>query len=465
MGSWWLPGEPEQKWNGTLSWKPDGRTQLELVGIVRTATGSSENMGVGPVLVLGRSHEGKFYTCHHTFFAGFTGGFHNDSFRTSRLDVQEIFVGKHFENESDIRFGRVRFAYSNLHEWYWGKSAMVPESVPNEEGHFDGVVTRVTHQRRQIWATTTSDGATIKNDYNYNSHHTENPTPQITFTHTDGILITAQKLSELSQTFLGPEIQFRTLVNLIADYPLQLATAKAALTTDGQSDIEIYHILLRPRQERQDHDPQLSPVQYEHLGASKFEQVLRTWFQIYEQAKTVVHLYLSDRLSGSLELDSTFLTVMQALEAYHHLFYPSHVYMDPENFKRTVADTIIKAIPENLDRSLKDKLKGMLRYGYEYSLAKKLEEIVNELPDGKLKNEVQAGGFLRRSVETRNYLVHRDPEAKANAFADHDLYIAGCIWQAVIYALLLGRAGLPPSDINRADGVMRWKRGTLQTIG
>ena len=414
-----------------------------------------------PPLILGLSHEGKFYTCYHTNFAGTNQGFNNDSYFSSVLDVECVFVKHHFRKVDDVRFGRVRFAYSNMHEWYWGTSAMTKVEIPSEEGKYDGRQTTVTHKRRELWNVILPDGSKVENDFGYNTNHTEDPLPQITFTHTDGVLITAQTPSKLVQRFLTPEHQFRTLISLLGDYSIEVSTVHAALDPEGSTNIEVYHKRLRPRRLRKKRDAQESPVLFDHLGAERFKAVLNSWYRVYEQVKTVAHLYLSDRLSGSLELEGTFLTVMQALEAYHHLFYPSHVYMERGEYRRAIAPVLTEAIPSTAEPSLKEKLKELLRYGYEYSLKKKLEEIILELPDDTLRNDVQAPGFLGRSVTTRNYLVHRDPEAAAKAFDQHELYRAGCVWQEVIYALVLGRAGLQPSEITRAGKMMRWKRGTL----
>lgn len=464
-GEWWLPNVPEKRWSGTLNWEPEGGARLELAGVVETSGHTSKDRGPGPAIVLGQSHVGKIYTCLHTFFAGNSSGFHGKiKYDISRLDVDTIFSDIHFNDLQEIRFDRVRLRYSNLHEWYWGGSAITMKEILSTDGMYDGKEWQITHARRKLWEVATPEGYQVENSYNFSYEDTEAPTPQIIFTHTDGILITANGSAGMREVFYALERSFRELIHLLAEFPLQLTAVEAARERDGQTGIMIYNRALLSHLPTRKRPHLFAPILFSQLGPRRFEVIFRAWLDVREKLRMIANLYLSDRLGNRLELSGAFLRIMQALEAYHHIFYPNHVYMEREEYRRTVAAALVKAIPANVTRPLRDKLKSMVGYGYEYSLFKKLEELTGELPSGELRNEVLSGDFLRQSVNTRNYLVHRDPEAQSNSLEGAELYRAVRAWQEVLFAMLLGRIGLSPDEINRGSATQRQRRGRYFTM-
>ena len=85
--------------------------------------------------------------------------------------------------------------------------------------------------------------------------------------------------------------------------------------------------------------------------------------------------------------------------------------LDTENVKKTLID----AIPQTVARDHKDALRARIRYGNEFSLRKRLDELAARLspairtlifgPDGRVP---------QRWVDTRNYYSHWDQELRAN---------------------------------------------------
>ncbi len=135
---------------------------------------------------------------------------------------------------------------------------------------------------------------------------------------------------------------------------------------------------------------------------------MKRWIKNYRLIYTLFSLYRSARYEEK-SIETKFLLLSQAVESYHRRFRDGS-YLSKSEFQSQVLKTLYKAIPAQLDQSFKDSLKSRLKYSNEYSLRKRIKDLINEnkkileryfkIPND-LENEI---------VNARNYLTHFDKD-------------------------------------------------------
>ena len=106
-----------------------------------------------------------------------------------------------------------------------------------------------------------------------------------------------------------------------------------------------------------------------------FQQCVENWFVKAEKILPIVELYFGLFYLPSMYIGLEFLILTQVLEAYHRRMYAGE-YMDTETYKEAVYPLLIKAIPSDLHKDHKESLKSRMQYGYDFSLRKRLNQIV-----------------------------------------------------------------------------------------
>ena len=100
-----------------------------------------------------------------------------------------------------------------------------------------------------------------------------------------------------------------------------------------------------------------------------------------------------------------FLFLINALESYHRIDFEDR-YMDDGNYNDKVYCNLVEAIPEDIPNSLKDSLKSRLKYHNEYSLKKRLDEILERFKSTIDVIIEEKDNFSNRVKDMRNYYSH-----------------------------------------------------------
>jgi hypothetical protein len=169
----------------------------------------------------------------------------------------------------------------------------------------------------------------------------------------------------------------------------------------------------------------------------EFDEIIQKWYSMNYSIESVINLYFGTQYSTGLYADNTFLMLMQAFEAYHREKYRSiyeseekyekivndlrsfingemsHVYDDSKSFKSPTPPTGVSALKNlneryDIDPDLITKLtEGVLKHANEYSLRKRLREVVAEyeplledLPHNIVDKQ-------HKIIETRNHITHQ----------------------------------------------------------
>lgn len=147
---------------------------------------------------------------------------------------------------------------------------------------------------------------------------------------------------------------------------------------------------------------------------------IQKWFEMAIRLRPVFDLYFGIFDMPFMYIQLQFLTLSQALETYHRRKYDGF-YMAVEKYE-SIEQILIQAIPVDLDNSHRDSLKSRIKYGYEYSLRKRLELILKEVlePYKRIIDRLigNRGEFIDKVVKTRNYLTHYTEDLEQTAITD-----------------------------------------------
>jgi hypothetical protein len=173
------------------------------------------------------------------------------------------------------------------------------------------------------------------------------------------------------------------------------------------------------------------------------------WTANYELYRTAVELYSSTELFADQLLDFQLLAVMQALETLHRNRFGG-TYLTEGEYK-PVNEALRGAIPPNVSDDLRNALKAKLQYGNDYSLRKRLKELLRKLPQQTADLiHPNLAAFLDTAVSTRNFLTHRTAELEKVSYQGAELYSATRLLRWFFLAVLLTDLGLPSAILSTA---------------
>jgi hypothetical protein len=250
------------------------------------------------------------------------------------------------------------------------------------------------------------------------------------------------------------ERYFHPLVNL-----LTLATGQSS----GRTSLRFWHAPGEPQDprevpievlERRIYSPQFSSVSvaphemhftYEDV-TQEWELLMQKWFALMKKAGAAANLFFSVTYNPDMYVEQKFMSIVQALEVFHRCTTPNIDIPEVEHQKR-VSD-ILTSVPENL----RNWLKRRLSFSNEPNLEKRLTELVDATGDVVTPFLANKNGFIRRVVDTRNYLVHRNPKLQVRSVREADLWKYSFVLSLVMRAALL--RGIM-SDADRANARVR----------
>jgi hypothetical protein len=449
-GKWWAPATPEQVSAGTLLVDDEGARLESVVGpLANVNIADPQIFHSGPPVLNGLTHAGVTYTLFRNFYSGFRKSV--DTVAT--LDVVHLLRGRHFENQAAATFREGVFQYSNLHLWLFELDPLKVEPVPGQQRTF-----KVSHIRSDLWRADLGDGFVLRNTYSFQRGSSVNPA-SATFSHTDGIYLTAE--TERAYTdFLPCEYRFRALVNLLGN--CQLEVCSEVFRLDPGSDVQLIGRHSCGGFTRRD-DPRRNQTPVRFASLENFSAVVEGWFAEYSRLKPIVDLYFFGKHNRTLDTGTVFLGVIQALEAYHRTYCPG-AFMAQAEYNAKVRPLLDAAIPDGLDGPFRQRLRSAIQYGFEFSLRRRLSELVASLPESDVFATVRQSEFRNRTVDTRNTMTHQIAAPEFPPLQGAELYAAVQRWREVLFALILARIGVGGTVVLAAVERLRRSAGTFVTL-
>lgn len=141
------------------------------------------------------------------------------------------------------------------------------------------------------------------------------------------------------------------------------------------------------------------------------------WAENIEKIREPVALLLS--AEESIEPELRLLVICQALEAFHRNIHGGQ-YLSVEDYE-PIRKTIVEAIREGIDISLRTSLKKRIEFGYQYSLGKRLDLLFKSLDASIMEMLSVPRDFAQDVKDARNLFTHWDRSSTSGPPSGTDL--------------------------------------------
>jgi hypothetical protein len=433
-GWWWLPDRPGGRLYGTLKYKNGESISLELTGSF-----SDENIIFGgkiwrSEIIIGFSENGKEVTLLTNYEISRSS--HAPGTTRSIIISDYIFLGKHFISLESIRFSAIQANYTNLEEWMW--------DYPFESKHENDIWSTSYKRPQSFKARVPSLNSIIESAFSVRNSGDGFRTFE--WVHAGFIRLTPSQENNF-KWFLRQLIDIQYLLSLCANAPIYIKYITALgnkvyrpLPGGGlyyDETIDIYFIQARYNVIEKIHPLQmlinLSVIR------NKLRTILELWFNNANILRSVYDLYFGYLYNPRMYIQFLFLSLVQALESFHRIKM-SGKYINDKGYKK-YEEMIINSIPPEINPDHRDSLKARIKYGNEFSLRKRFNEILFTLRNTINKIDIPANVISDKIVDTRNYLTHYDEEALNKSLQNEELFYANQLLSIIITILLLREAG------------------------
>jgi hypothetical protein len=443
QGVWWLPDQPKNRVCGAFTFTPTTGVVLELEGELHPNI-PIQIGSFNPSLIVGIANSGEYINIINCRSTGVSH--RRDTYSTSKFAGEMAFTGKHknaihFSNTEQILFRRLSIHYANLDEWL---AEYIADFNVEEADFSQGRPVTIEYMPTRAFEVE-CDGYKIILSIRHDRKHS--PRKRITIGKQAFIEIAFEESKSLDDCFyyIYQLRNFLTLGLSVPTYPLQVS---GRLETEENLDF-LYSLPHLPTE--------IKPINPDHILFTfpniqdNFQSYLDSWFKQAEPLKPVYDLYFSTRYNPHEYLQSTFLSLTQALETYHRRQYGG-VYLATEAYKQDVYPKLAEAIPPDLGNDFKQSLKnGTLKYANQFSLRKRLKDMTKELSEQRLgiiflNTKDKRYSFADRVNNVRNYLTHYDPNSPVDISSQELLDLIEKL-RAILEIYLLKEIGFEFSQI------------------
>lgn len=443
-GEWWLPEDPGITVSGIINFNQKEGGKLELIGSFEKVVDDLPSLKPRDI-ILGFSTEGKKITLWRCYNTG--SSITQSGLSTTQFHVQFIFVGHHFPTQEDIYFNEILIEYSNINEW-------VTTRIPKSKIH-----NFKDHQSIEIKYNYPPVSSIVLNNFSIillQDYYSRFSSDEMIFKEKTFFIIKTNQNTSIEIFIYTYNYHLQNLLSLLRGKPI--STNKVIGRTESAflespkgdriaTDIEIY---FRFRNAPLDlvtnthpHDYVISFFEFQ----KNMEESIKCWFEKAELLRPVYDLYFSIIFNPYMYLQNQFLSLTQALESYHRRIYGGK-YLEDDKYK-LIEKEIIAAIPKETIDDLKQSLLTKIKYGNEFSLRKRLNEILDncivyyELP-------CSIDEFVNDVITTRNYLVHYEESERKKAKDDEELFELVLILKIIVEICLLIELKIPNNIIKTA---------------
>jgi len=243
----------------------------------------------------------------------------------------------------------------------------------------------------------------------------------------------------------------------------QLSTRSVAIKTldkDGKRPHPL-RLLFHQRGKRECPDVHAAEMLLPYnVVREQFPQIVQKSFARSEQAVLAANVFFGSQLLESPTVNVKFLAAVQAAESYHRAL-GTGLYMDQAVYDKAMCE-LLPRIPASIQGDHRISPKNRLKYGNEYPLRKRLNDMLNRVPED-LRLKIAAGDvnkFVGKVVDTRNYYTHYDHTARVHAFEAKDTFIAAERLRILLTAILLQDLDINDQDLlptfQRNQKFWRW---------
>ncbi len=401
MGKWWLSDNFRRRIPGELFIDNNYGLCLKLNGCFFEPDKIQRNTLDMPIdFIFGKIAGEEDITLKDSILISYSSN-------SSIYKVYSVFSGIKFKTLNDVRFNVVNVSFNNLNKWvsdhffddnfgyiYSKNEASINVQLkPIDLGEISGFKLRIKIKNLDL----------IKN------HCT-------TGFHFDSVLEILDEKPRLFDEYLDISKKFSGFLSFATLKPAFISKMDGIITHERKKDDHV-DILLRFRESD---DVDFSQKEYFGLIPYRFieqniTQVVLRYFELVDLYYPVYDLYLTSIWNPSTILENEFQNLVEGLEAYHRRKLTGK-YVSNEKYEKEILPLFLDVIPAELDTSFKEKLKNAMKYLNEYSLRKRIIELIRNLPKAlNFKIQKDTGyreNIIKNIVLLRNHFAHFDPNGK-----------------------------------------------------
>lgn len=441
-GYWWTPGSEGRKVPGTLEYDPDEGITLQLLTTLRKEGNipNADSAANRYDRILGKTTSDDDITLRNCIFSEVSG---IGGTQTEQYQANEMLIGHCFTDS--IEFSRLQVKSDLIDAWAERTATSFDSLVLDRAGGEEpvkgqaGDTFEIKVKTPETLNAEIEKGA-IKLKHNISTNLRRRGGGEITdkcFFEVDFesdnveyevLLDNAKKVEDFISLALGKECWAEELVGI---------------GTDDNTEIEI----LYPPQGTPKPASKIHPYKTNFILPDiieDYEEVMKNWFALSNKYSQSLNLYFSTRYNGRMYMNNEFFSLVQAIEVYHRRNEEFEgVYINPDDFD-DYYDELYDTIWSDFDNSFKQHLKdGTFEYANEYSLAKRMKELVRDIDDILKDIPLEFNPNIRPIVNARNNLTH---EGDAGV-STNQLYEFSLILKALFEALILLDIGIDEGHI------------------
>lgn len=191
---------------------------------------------------------------------------------------------------------------------------------------------------------------------------------------------------------------FLSFVTLCAVHPLNIRLYPNVNSREYKSPLDIYTRLIFNKEKRKRSHPRQALIP-RNSNVIDINNVLQCWLSSAKTLQPVHELFFSILYTPRIYERLKFLTLIQALEAYHRRTIGGFERPIDEHKQRE--QEILLSAPDQYRHWLKEKL----QWSNELSLRKRLKDLWDK-HSSLLEKHIRDGNFLNKVIDIRNYLTH-----------------------------------------------------------
>jgi ApeA N-terminal domain 1 len=439
-GYWWLPDFQEDRLPGTLSYTPTDGIVLILQGVFDQPSLRDPSLIFGGKAfsaerIYGEQADGERLTV--------CGAFMTRLNTISSFDCRYVLAGACLSSEDNDQPATTLFSFNNLEEW-----SGVPFLQPDRSELPD----RTTYSfPNNLVALLSIPKAEHLPELTLMGYTTTTLTPNdATFSRR------AHFRTWLEKSELTSMLEF---VNDVGQLLTILMGTRANLnqlrfSLDSDTYIHVFFQRVRAKPPKAVSAIQM-PLTLRELG-DKAASVFAEWFRSIVTMRPVYSAFFSTLFNDSSFIDTKFQALTQALESFHRRTRDGS-YLKVEEYSE-VAATLSKALPQGIPESLRARLKNTIKYGNEFSLRKRLENLIAEIqPKTREILRIDSSSFVSDVVDTRNYYTHLDEATKTPSVGNSSaLYYLNQRLSALFLIHVLITLGI--QEETATEGVIKGRR-------
>lgn len=424
-GFFFDPQLPKKRYPGTLTISDGGRVELEItadepafIPYDETVIGRLIGQVEGGFVTL----EGCEYRSMHLSFGGMTG----KSLITARL----AFVGLGLEGS--VKFTSLRFSVDCLSEWL-GKSVF-------EVGFGRSIEDwKLAIKRPEPVQCALPDGTKLKIDHDIRLPGAiRYPTLEL---HQEAFIQVTPAEPQPVEFYQKLSHRITRFFSFLIGRPVPIHSLKIKVDDSDIGEphkwLDLYFQSLNSSA-KSSTNPRDMLLPHSTIEL-RFGSILSAWLDEYENLMPALHHYFAVQDGSLAYLDTKFIAIAQALEAFHRRTCNSTKWSKAE-YKAKVS-AIIDGCPE-VDR---EWLRNKLNFGNEITLAERLRELIDPFAS-VFGEEAIIDLIVRGAVKTRNYHAHYDPKGAAKALKGTALIALTLRLQVLFTLCFLTRLGLKDEE-------------------